>query len=59
MMCPFMYLAHYNLVSTPEGREQLRSNGLDPDLIRLSIGLEPPEAIIEELDRALQGSRPN
>lgn len=53
MMCPFMYLAHYELVSTPQGRETLLGHGVDPDLIRLSIGLEPAEAIISELDRTL------
>jgi cystathionine gamma-synthase len=54
MMCPFMYLAHYDLVKSPEGRATLKARGVDPDLIRLSIGLEPVEAIIGELDRTLR-----
>jgi len=41
LICPFMYLAHYDLVSTPEGREQLAGLGLDPALIRVSVGPEP------------------
>ncbi len=53
MMCPFMYLAHFDLVRSPEGRQHLLKQGVDPDLIRLSIGLEPVEAIIAELDRTL------
>ena len=53
MMCPFMYLAHYDLVSTPDGRRYLESRGLDPDLIRLSIGTEPVEDIIGGLRQAL------
>ena len=53
MMCPFMYLAHYELVSTDEGQASLRKQGINPDLIRLSVGLEPAEAIIEELERTL------
>jgi len=53
MMCPFMYLAHYELVSTSEGQASLRKQGINPDLIRLSVGLEPAEAIIEELERTL------
>ncbi|MCC5806595.1 MAG: PLP-dependent transferase [Opitutales bacterium] len=53
MICPFLYLAHYDLVSTPEGREQLRSAGLAPDLLRLSVGVEPVKGIIEALDEAL------
>ncbi len=54
MMCPFMYLAHYDLVRSPNGRARLRTLGIDPDLIRLSVGLEPPEAIIGELERTLK-----
>ena len=53
MMCPFMYLAHYELAGNSAGRAQLREQGINPDLIRLSVGLEPAEAIIAELDRTL------
>ncbi len=53
MMCPFMYLAHYDLASTPEGRRHLESRGINPDLIRLSIGAEPVEEIIQGLGQAL------
>ena len=49
MLCPFLYLAHYDLVSTPEGREFLHQCGLHPELIRLSIGAEPVDDIIEAL----------
>ena len=58
MMCPFMYLAHYDLVNSRSGRDTLRQLGIDPDLIRLSIGLEPLEAIIDELDRTLSAPDP-
>lgn len=54
MMCPFMYLAHYELVRSASGRAHLRSLGIDPELIRLSVGLEPVEAIIAELERTLR-----
>lgn len=54
MMCPFMYLAHYDLVKTATGRASLMEHGVDPDLIRLSVGLEPVDAIIEELERTLR-----
>ncbi|MDB6126435.1 MAG: Cys/Met metabolism pyridoxal-phosphate-dependent protein [Verrucomicrobia bacterium] len=53
LICPFMYLAHYDLVSTPAGRAELAANGLDPDLLRLSIGTEPVEEIIAALGEAL------
>ncbi|MGE9291981.1 MAG: PLP-dependent transferase [Puniceicoccales bacterium] len=49
MMCPFLYLAHYDLVSTPEGRSHLQARGLNPELIRLSVGTEPVGEIIESL----------
>lgn len=53
MMCPFMYLAHYDLVSTNEGRSQLRGHGIDPDLIRLSCGTEPVDQIQAQMERLL------
>ena len=37
--------------------EQLRAAGIAPDLIRLSIGLEAPEDIIEDLAQALNAAR--
>ncbi len=45
MMCPFLYLAHFDLVSTLEGQAYLRERGLDPHLVRLSVGSESLEAI--------------
>lgn len=53
LICPFMYLAHYDLVSTPAGRAELAASGIDPDLLRLSIGTEPVEEIIAALSEAL------
>ena len=45
LLCPFMYLAHYDLVSTPAGREKMAALGLDPALVRVSVGPEPYEQI--------------
>lgn len=53
LLCPYLYLAHYDLVRTEAGRAELRARGLDPALIRLSVGLEPPDAIIAALRQAL------
>lgn len=53
MMCPFMYLAHYDLVSTQEGRSFLGNHQLDPELIRLSVGAEPFDAIRRALAAGL------
>lgn len=54
MICPFIYLAHYDLVKTPQGRHELALAGLSPDLLRLSVGTEPAERIIEVLKNALR-----
>ncbi len=43
--CPFAYLAHYDLVTTPAGRHELLSRDLDPELIRVAVGAEPFEEI--------------
>ena len=53
LICPFMYLAHYDLVTTPAGRDHLAANGIAPELFRLSIGSEPAEEIIAALAEAL------
>ena len=53
LICPFMYLAHYALVTTPAGRTELEANGLDPDLMRLCVGTEPADEIIAVLAEAL------
>lgn len=54
MLCPFLYLAHYDLVASVEGRQQLREQGLDPELLRMSVGSEPLSEILGTLDEALQ-----
>ena len=53
LLCPFIYLAHYELVTSVAGRERLWSAGISPELLRLSIGTEDPEVIIGALREAL------
>lgn len=53
LICPFMYLAHYDMVTNPAGRAELEANGLNPDLLRLSVGTEPADEIISALGEAL------
>lgn len=53
LICPFMYLAHYDLVTTDAGRAELAASGVDPDLLRMSIGTEPAQDIIAALGEAL------
>jgi cystathionine gamma-synthase len=54
LICPFMYLAHYDLVTTPAGIAELAASKLDPDLLRLCCGTEPVEEIIGALAEALE-----
>jgi cystathionine gamma-synthase len=53
LICPFMYLAHYDLVTTPAGVAELAASRIDPDLLRLCCGTEPVEEIIAALSEAL------
>jgi cystathionine gamma-synthase len=53
LICPFMYLAHYDLVTTPAGLAELAASKLDPDLLRLCVGTEPVGEIIAALAEAL------
>lgn len=53
LICPFMYLAHYDLVTTPAGVAELAASKLDPDLMRLCCGTEPVDEIIAALREAL------
>lgn len=53
LICPFIYLAHYDLVTSEEGRATLAANNIDPELLRLSVGCEPVDDIINALADAL------
>lgn len=53
MLCPFMYLAHYNLVSSEEGRRELNDLAIDPDLIRIAVGTEDTEQLLAVFEEAL------
>jgi len=56
LLCPFMYLAHYDLVTSQSGREFLHRIGICPELIRISVGEEPYEQIEAIFEEALQAS---
>lgn len=53
LLAPFLWLSHFEMVTTDEGRAQVRAAGLDPDLIRLSVGAEDPAWIEARLAAAL------
>lgn len=52
ILMPYVYLAHYDLVTSEEGRKALAEAGLSPDLMRLSVGAEPADATIAALESA-------
>jgi cystathionine gamma-synthase len=52
LVCPFMHLAHYDLVTSAAGRDFLKTVAIDPDLIRISVGTEPIELIVERFEKA-------
>jgi len=49
ILCPFIYLAHYELVTSEAGRARLAAGGVSPELLRLSVGCERPEDICAAL----------
>ncbi len=53
LICPFIYLAHYDLICSPTGRAELAAAGIDPELLRLSVGTESPDEIIAALAQGL------
>ena len=54
LCCPYVYLAHYKMVTSESGLKILNHAGLSTELLRLSVGLEEPEEIKESLDQALK-----
>jgi cystathionine gamma-synthase len=53
LAAPFLWLAHFEEVTTEQGRAHIRAAGLDPDLLRISVGLEPVEDIWAAFEHAL------
>ena len=53
LICPFIYLAHYDLVTSEAGRAELAAAGIPPELLRLSVGTESAEEIIAALGSGL------
>lgn len=47
---PYVYLAHYDLLRTTEGRGELASLGIESELLRVSIGINSAENIISDFE---------
>lgn len=50
----YVYMAHYDLVSSVSGRKRLAAEGLDPELLRISVGMEPCDDLIRAFETALR-----
>ena len=53
LLCPYVHLAHYDLMQNKQGRNLLASAGLSPELIRVSVGEEEVQEIISVFSEAL------
>lgn len=51
LLMPYTYLAHYDLIKTKKGREFLEKIDLPIDILRISVGIEPIEEIINEFKK--------
>ena len=49
--------AHYDMVSSEEGRFELARRGLNPYLVRLCVGEEPAEVVVQVVQDALAAAR--
>ncbi|HKX87526.1 MAG TPA: PLP-dependent transferase [Flavobacterium sp.] len=52
LVMPYVYLAHYDLTQSEEGIKLLHEKGMNPDILRVSVGNEPIEAIVKVFDEA-------
>lgn len=53
LLMPYTYLAHYDYIISEEGRAFLEEINLPIDLVRISVGCENIEEIINEFERVL------
>lgn len=48
---PYVYLAHYEYLKTNEGKQKLLKLGMNSNLLRLSVGVEPVKDIISVFEK--------
>lgn len=51
LLMPYVYLAHYDYITSKKGQQFLKEHNLPVDLLRISVGCEPIEDIIEEFKK--------
>ncbi len=51
---PYVYLAHYDYLKSESGLHKLKELGINPNLLRISVGAEPIEDIINAFQLVLE-----
>ena len=51
LLMPYVYLAHYDLIVSKEGRKILEDNHIPIDLLRVAVGVEDINEIIKEFEK--------
>ncbi|WP_418186857.1 PLP-dependent transferase [Aliarcobacter lanthieri] len=51
LLMPYTYLAHYDLITCKSGKEFLKKINLPIELLRISVGIEDIEEIINEFEK--------
>lgn len=51
---PYVYLAHYDYLKSEKGLNKLNELGINPNLLRISVGSEPIEDIIKAFQLVLE-----
>lgn len=54
LIMPYVYLAHYEYLKSGNGLNTLQELGIDPFLLRISVGTEPIESIINAFEAAFK-----
>jgi cystathionine gamma-synthase len=54
IVSPFIYMAHYDLVTNEKSRKELFDLGINPELMRVSVGVEPFDELALVFDEALK-----
>jgi len=54
LVMPYVYLAHYDYLKSESGLNKLNELGINPNLLRISVGVEPIEDIIKAFQLVLE-----
>lgn len=54
LVMPYVYLAHYNYLKSENGLNTLQELGINPNLLRISVGTESIESIINAFELAFE-----